>query len=543
MPFFKLSVAFFLLFVSLWLIPTSSFAQTTTPCTTEPCPVTTDNYKAPQNANFNIETLEHGLFCEAAGSSPLTNCLGQTVGPNGQVVSYLYKQVPNGGALGGLNNIMVALYTNPPVSAPSYLADVAKGFGFVSPAYAQSVTGSGQGLIKPVLILWEFTRNIAYLAFIIIFMAVGLMIMFRRKINPQTVISVQAALPGLIVGIILVTFSYFISALIIDLSFVGTQVVAQVFIQSQAPNAFDIQNLAGDSNVFHLFTNSIRFGDNFNEIKNSTSSLLGSVTAGTPTPGFTAPPNLLHAAIPAVMTGVIGALIGSFIFPGVGTVIGGLGAAGVAAGAVTGFGTVGTVVGLLVPLVLVIVLIIQFFRLLFALINAYISLLISTVIGPFIIVGASIPGRGKGLEFWWKSLLANSLIFPAVFATFLFAGFILATNPSDWSTSPVLFGGLSTELIRLILAYGIIIGSPAVPDLVKNALGVKDIKGFDKETLAAFGVGAGVSGAVGLIGGRSGINYFANKNALDSGWKGNVVRQWNKRWSNRQKHGWYTGGP
>src|SRR3989344_4417049 len=122
-----------------------------------------------------------------------------------------------------LGTTTMALYT-PPTSATLYLANLGESIG-LSPksALAQNVAGSGAGIIQPVIQLWQVIRNLAYLAFILVFLSVGFMIMFRSKINPQTVISVQAALPGLVIGLILITFSYFIAALIIDLAFVGVQ--------------------------------------------------------------------------------------------------------------------------------------------------------------------------------------------------------------------------------------------------------------------------------------------------------------------------------
>src|SRR5260221_5595388 len=166
----------------------------------------------------------------------------------------LFSYAPNGGAIGSLSNAIVAMY-NPPTSTREYLASVGQSLGIASPAYAQSsVPGSGNGIIKPVLQMWQVMRNLAYLLFTLIFLVVGFMIMFRRKLNPQTVTNIQNALPGLVIGLILVTFSYFLAALMIDLTFVAMQLLGQVF--AQAANTFDPQALANKSNVFDLFTSS-----------------------------------------------------------------------------------------------------------------------------------------------------------------------------------------------------------------------------------------------------------------------------------------------
>lgn len=421
-------------------------------------------WNAENQSNFTLITLEHGLLCELAGTSPLDKCTGyEGFGKDKKLV--LYNQ-PGGGAIGGLSTTIGALY-NPPTSTVQYLADAAQGFGLIKPAYAQ-VGGSGTGIVEPVRQLWQAVRNLAYVLFIVIFIVVGFMIMFRQKINPQTVISAQAALPGLIVGLILVTFSYLISSLLIDVAFVGVQLVARLFVQSGMGNVFDAQNLAKDSNIFQLFTSSIRFGENFGDITGGLFRTLG---------------NNVPSAV--VIPAFVGLLVGLLLLPfsaGTSLILGGLLGAGSTA-----------VIGLIVPLILIIALVIQFFKLLFKLITAYISLLVSTIASPLIILYASIPGRGGSLNLWWKTLLANALIFPAVFAAFLFAGLILATDPKLWKATPPLFGGMSTELVRLIIAYGIILGTPAVPDMVKNALGVKDIAGIPQ---------AAQSGA--MLGGQAG---------------------------------------
>ena len=43
--------------------------------------------------------------------------------------------------------------------------------------------------------------------------------MFRAKINPQTVVTIQSAIPKAVVALILVTFSYAIAGLMIDLMY------------------------------------------------------------------------------------------------------------------------------------------------------------------------------------------------------------------------------------------------------------------------------------------------------------------------------------
>jgi hypothetical protein len=368
----------------------------------------------------------------------------------------LLSKVPGGGALGGVSSLILATYSNPSLSSNEYLASVGKNIG-IKPAYAQVGTGnsSGDAVILPILKLWEIARNMAYVAFILVFVAVGFMIMLRSRINPQTVVTAQAAIPGLIIGLILVTFSYFIASLIVDLSFVGMNLV--IFLFKGLGNAIQSPETVGaGESVLSLFTSFVMNGNHLNQL------------AGPVKNAFQATVPFFHSDIP---------------------ILGGVG------------GAVGGVVGLLVMVVIMVAILIQMFRLLWALVQCYIAIFVTTIFGPFIILASSLPGRGGVLAVWWKSLLGNVLVFPAVFAAFLFAGVFLGnTDPKDFQQTLPLFAGLPVDILRVIIAYGIVLGTPAIPGMVKKALGVPDITGIPQAALAGVGASAGAAqGAYGRL--------------------------------------------
>ncbi len=406
---------------------------------------------------------------------------------NGNLKSYSY--LPNGGALGGITKVMVALYNKPPASSTQYLADLATQMGLVKPALAQTqgtpfgVGGSGDQVIVPILALWKVMRNLAYLFFIVIFVLVGLMIMFRRKINPQTVISVQSALPSLVIGLILVTFSYFIASLIIDLSFVGMKLVGFIFQQSGLKNIIvegngativgvnlqtsSINQLSTNGNIFQLWWSFIAN----DSLRSNIIAPLASYFNVTPTLNQ-------FFNVSSNSGGPFGITINpvSLLTSVAGYITGGVGAIG----------------GFLISVVIIVALLVQMFRLLWALVSAYITIIIFAIAGPLLIAAGSIPGRGALITYWWKGLIANVLIFPAVFFVFLFAGvFLQSDNVGSFTHGLPLFEGLSYGILPVIIGYGLALGSPAVPGLVKNALGVKDITAVQQ---AAFqGLGSGFS--------------------------------------------------
>ncbi len=438
----KLTIGVLLFFAGLFYFTVPAFAQTT---------ITPDNYKAPQNANYAILNLEHTVFCEGAGVSVVKGqkCLGYN--QNGQLA--LYGHTPSGGMLGGINNAIAALYIHPPTSTTEYLADVGSNLGLISPAYAQNFGGAGEGVVKPMLQLWQAFRNVAYLAFILVFLAVGFMIMFRQRLNPQTVVSIQSALPGLVIGLILVTFSYFISALIVDLSFIGIQLVAGLF---QSTNLQGIDQLARQDNIFSLF------GAFKNSVGQSDPALMFARL-------FT--PSDEIRRIYEMSSGPLGPVLGPFLAEKLAQF----------AGAVT---------GTLILVIILIALLIQMFRLLWQLINSYITILVITTLSPLIILMSSLPGRGGTLGMWWRSILGNALVFPAVFATFLFAGVVLNSTGQFNQTLPLL-QNLPVQLLSYMIAIGIVLGSPAVPALVKKAVGAPDIQGIPQAAMAGFAAGTG----------------------------------------------------
>lgn len=484
---------------------TTNNSTNTSTTTTAGAPASTANYTPHVHTGFTLENMVSNLAgCMVIGGSLVPGGAGG-INPGGSTVTtqnsgagcpaydangnlMVYNHVPGGGAIGGISSIMVAMYNNPPTSTQEYLADIGSNLGLVDKAYAEGiggVGGSGDSILQPVLNMWKVFRNIAYLLFILVFMAVGIMIMLRRRLNPQTVISVQAALPGLVIGLVLVTFSYFIAALIIDFSFVGMKVVAFIFEQSGLPNiiqeghvvfsTLSPSQLASNGNIFQLWWTFIA---NKSLIQNIINPLTQYFDVTSTVTGF----------FDSNVTGGAGVnIFGIVINPA--AIVGGL----------TGYVTqaVGFTIGILVAAIIIIALLIQMLRLLWALVSAYITILIFSIMGPLLITIGSIPGRGGTITYWWKTLLGNVLIFPAVFFAFLFAGMFLANASTNgagqFTTTLPLFAGIQIPVLKAIIGYGIVLGAPAIPGMVKKALGVEDITALQQAAFA--GVGAGFNTA------------------------------------------------
>lgn len=144
------------------------------------------------------------------------------------------------GVLGDINSGIVAMYT-PPASARTYVADVMKSAKIIPEAQAQ---GLGFSALDPILETWKAFRNLAYLFFVVAFLVIGFMIMFRTKVN-QAAITAQQAIPNIIIAMLAVTFSYAIAGFMIDLMYVMMYMLAGFFTEGPQIVTHNIFGLVG----------------------------------------------------------------------------------------------------------------------------------------------------------------------------------------------------------------------------------------------------------------------------------------------------------
>lgn len=548
--------------------------------------------QSPQYTNLIVINLIHTFSCFAEGTSiigqPCLSLQAENGSKNSSFVPSLNKIQADGGTIGGINNFLTNLYTTPPLRTAEYIASIKQDMGIIQPAYAQ-VSGSGNGVLQPVLIIWQVFRNIAYLGLIFILIVIGLMIMFRQKINPQTVISAQSALPGLILGLVMITFSYFLAALLVDTTFVATHLAGKIFegqvIQQTIPagevdrdtnqaigGADPIDNLLDNKSILSIFNyfvddqgagvGPVSFGPGkaIGETQGVVKALQKDHTIGGIIEGASAvggcilgkQMNFAGGAVSDILNGIGDVVPGGGILKGVTKIAISLGKTGAKLGAgaldcgagasivallVGGFPILSTLTSLILYLVLMLALLIAMFKLLFALISAYLSILISTITAPLQFLIGSVPGREKIYTDWFKSMIANLLAFPAVFAVMILAAFLL--NWSGWpfyiingpgalafqgGTLPLL-GGLSSGFLRLILVYGILLISPNIPNMIKEAFGVKDNLGAGQQVIGALGGGFGV-----IRSGFGGLTHRFAQERKQAQEYANLVRAYGPDW-------------
>lgn len=340
-----------------------------------------------------------------------------------------YQKASGEGAIASLGNLIALIYSNPPVSSKEYFADVGRSLGIVKTAYAQGIGFTG---LKNLLPLWKAMRNLAYIAFVIVFLFMGLAIMLRIKLDPKTVVTIQNAIPKLVIGLLLVTFSYAIAGLMIDLIYL---MIYLGVLALQGP--LTAANGSGYSIVTDQakFAN-LGFGDAVLTIVGGTfKGIFGSWVAG------------IGGGILVVLSGLIAGLMTATV----------------------GFGVAGA--ALLPVLIIGIIVMFLVFKLLISLIGCYISIIVSVIIAPLQILLGVFPGSQGGFGAWFRNLLANILVFPAVAFVILFGWLLTAKNYGPTWSPPVL--SVSGGALTAVLGLGMLLLVNKVPDMVKSAFKIK----------------------------------------------------------------------
>ncbi len=369
-----------------------------------------NEYNGEKQSEFMLTNLVNGLNKMVVGLQPET------------IEKY---RVYEPGAIqlaGGLSAILIA---NPPVSTAEYLADLGSSLGLVKPAYAQQ--GTGWQVLQGVMDIWKAFRNLTYLFFVIIFVLIGFMIMLRAKINAQTVISIESAIPNLILTLILITFSYALASLMIDLMWLGFYLVINIFSAYGLINQEYAQNQLLSQSVLSLGWS------NASSIITSVSSLIVEVTAEAL--------GIQSSLFKTVISNTLGFLVIGIAY------------------------------------------LFSLFKLFFQLVISYITLVLMTIFAPFQLLANAFPGS-QAFSKWLKTMLANVLVFPATAVMFLLIGAIggipnwQGSNPismgsGSGSGGVPLLGMGNTQAVKALLVLGLVMMLPKVVELIKGLLKVE----------------------------------------------------------------------
>lgn len=392
-----------------------------------------------------------GQEISACNTDPNSQDLGKLVGGDG------VRNANSNSLTAQLSKYTMAMIYNPPVSTGTYVADLRQNLGVAPTAYAQ---GLGFGALSPVLEIWKVFRNISYMLIAIAFLVVGFAIIFRAKINPQTVISVQLALPRLVLTLLAITFSYAIAGLMIDIMYLSTFLLIGVFaataFESSVPLTQAMFERSIIANVTHyLFGHD---GASLSSLANAVSSIVASVL------GY-APPDTLDPF--QILTNILS-------------------------------GAAGLVAGVVFFIVFVIVILWKAFQIFFALLGSYVQVIFLVIFAPLRLLTFVIPGNDSFWA-WLKELAANLAVFPVTGALFFVAMMLAGSagvrdnigyfSESGGFTAPLLGFTNAPDAIKGLIAIGILMTIPQILEQMKASFG---------------GGGGGKGGGGGAFGGALG---------------------------------------
>ncbi len=408
-------------------------------------------YLEGMNDNIIMATL-NSSYCRLAGGN---SCLietadGTTYNPYGPSVAQ------------GMSKLIAYTFT-PPASGVQYLASVFNNFGLTK-TYAQ---GAGYASLNPILPLWRLFRNVSYIFFTIFALVIGFMILFRQKIDSQTSVNIQQAIPSILIALILVTFSYAISGLMIDLMYFSMYFFASFFT--------GIDSSYMTMGIFGLTAELIAGGwGNSNQLINS----------------------LVENSFNSFFTN----------------------------------GLVSFISSLTLAVIVSVVVVFGAFKLFINLLKAYISVLISMIFSPLMLMMHSIPGK-KPLGTWAKSILSNLACFPLVFILLVIYKQITSSDgfSADGGFMPpylLATGNMNSEAIKAVLGLAIIMTLPDIIEQIRKKFGgdqsffaqFGDIAMQNLKTGAKKGGGLPLTASGAALGGLGGAGLGAGVAAVKAGY-------------------------
>ncbi len=125
--------------------------------------------------------------------------------------------VQSGGSLAYFSGQLTEFNKQPlPLNLAYYVERQVEDVPFVGAAYAQITPSTAANYRGPLLgitfELWRIVRDAAYGFIALVMIVTGVMIMTRKKISAQAMVTVQYAIPRIVIALFLITFSYAIGA-------------------------------------------------------------------------------------------------------------------------------------------------------------------------------------------------------------------------------------------------------------------------------------------------------------------------------------------
>ncbi len=385
-----------------------------------------------------------------------------------------------GSSIFGLTSKLIILpYQNPPASGVYWAYAGLQNSGFIPKSYAAQ--GIGFASLQPLSTLWRLFRDLTYFLIVIFIVIVGFLIMFRFKINAQTVASLENSIPRIFVTLVLITFSFPIAGFLIDLMYLITAVMINVLAGNGIfpINAAEYQNLLFSGHGAGLF-DLVFLNGNYWGVGQALFSIL---------------PASIETMIRILLSSV-GFLFIWKLMPSISNLVGGdflkglLETGGIPSTILAGIMAyliipiIYSFVPILLSLVVFLTGLFIFFRIFFQLFKAYIQIILLVIFAPVMLLFHAIPGQ-KVFSKWIKDLLANLLTFPIVISLMIVSSIVVSIGNAGHHLAmpinrvgenlwrPPLLTGTSETGFSVLVGVGILFIIPEVLKSIKGFLGLK----------------------------------------------------------------------
>lgn len=422
--------------------------------------------------------------------------------------AYLYKEQSFTFKASGL---LSETLRHPPSSFYYWARGTLENAGFVPQTYAQGIGFAALTSFQPI---WKVFRNIAYLVIVIVIMVVGFMVMFKVGGGGKNAVTLESALPKLVIALLAISMSYALAGLFIDIMYISVALIINLMGPVSGMNAATQTKMIGgvmtgsSADLFFMLLGNIGQSDgNYYNLASSLYSLI---------PGY------MQTILNAVVNNLAGAVIGQWGAGSQGihiqgqspaamaqatefksprswaTTIGrgitlalkrlgfamnwidraGTGGAGpipistaanaiyIVMGIVAQLLLGGFIVKLALMSLLILGMIVIFYRLFFALIFNYVEILISILVAPLALMLEAIPGQNAFMN-WIKALAVNLSVYPLVLMILMVGRSIMNVANTDvpmWS--PPFIASITDQTSLQTIVAAVLIYS--IPNIVKG---------------------------------------------------------------------------
>ncbi len=384
-------------------------------------------------------------------------------------------------------------YQNPPASGIVYAQE--QYYNITQGYKAKAVTtdeswvyypGLGFNLLNPIKDYWILSRNIAYLAMIIIIVIVAFLVMFKANLGGQMQVTIANSIPNIVIALLMITISYPLSGFAIDLITIGSNTLQQILVQNKfSPGYEEVWN---KDTLKIFYTGEM---DGLLEYLNISKRLNYELD----NPRNHIQPDDLRMSIweawGAARIQIIDLkAVGQEDVPPLSTIVPDAGFLGGTmkniVGSISDSG-LGDILGLIVSFIFIVTAMTISLKLFFKLLIKYLILVVYPIVSPFIMLSIAIPGvGGKTIIKYFKTLVSASLAFVSIYGIFLFMvvlthdtkidnnltfappllGYDLNSSSASQATLPI--GGF----LKMILAFGLFLSTPAIPEALDQYFNV-----------------------------------------------------------------------